>query len=109
MTDAAGQGNAGPRASGAWTSGQLKPGQLKPGAWKSGLGEPGTASERLGVGRGAAVVSSCLLPVCCVAVLLWPSLWNLYPIVFADTGTYLSQAMHGYLGWDRPVFYGPSN
>ena len=25
--------------------------------------------------------------------------------MFADTGTYLSQAMHRYLGWDRPVFY----
>src|ERR1700722_4377832 len=41
----------------------------------------------------------------CVACLIWPALWNGYPIVFADTGTYLSQAMHHYLGWDRPVFY----
>ena len=39
------------------------------------------------------------------AVLLWPALWNGYPIVFADTGTYLSQAIHRYAGWDRPVFY----
>jgi len=39
------------------------------------------------------------------ALLLWPALWNGYPIVFADTGTYLSQAIHGYAGWDRPVFY----
>ncbi len=39
------------------------------------------------------------------AVLLWPALWNGYPIVFADTGTYLSQAIHRYLGWDRPPFY----
>ena len=38
-------------------------------------------------------------------VLLWPALWNGYPIVFADTGTYLSQAIHRYAGWDRPVFY----
>jgi hypothetical protein len=41
----------------------------------------------------------------CVPCLIWPALWNGYPIVFADTGTYLSQAMHSYLGWDRPVFY----
>ena len=41
----------------------------------------------------------------CVLCLLWPAAWNTYPIVFADTGTYLSQAMHRYLGWDRPVFY----
>jgi hypothetical protein len=39
------------------------------------------------------------------AFLLWPALWNGYPIVFADTGTYLTQAIHRYAGWDRPVFY----
>ncbi len=38
-------------------------------------------------------------------LLLWPAVWNGYPIVFADTGTYLSQATHRYAGWDRPVFY----
>ena len=38
-------------------------------------------------------------------LLLWPALRNGYPIVFDDTGTYLSQAVHRYLGWDRPVFY----
>jgi hypothetical protein len=46
-----------------------------------------------------------LMPPLCVVLLIWPALWNGYPIVFADTGTYLSQAMHRYLGWDRPVFY----
>ena len=39
------------------------------------------------------------------ALLLWPAAWNGYPLVFDDTGTYLSQAVHHYLGWDRPVFY----
>jgi hypothetical protein len=39
------------------------------------------------------------------ALLLWPALWNRYPIVFADTGTYLSQTIEHYAGWDRPVFY----
>jgi hypothetical protein len=37
--------------------------------------------------------------------LLWPALYNGYPLVFSDTGTYLSQAIQHYLGWDRPVFY----
>ncbi len=32
-------------------------------------------------------------------------MWNGYPLVFSDTGTYLSQALNHYLGWDRPVFY----
>lgn len=39
------------------------------------------------------------------ALLLWPALWNGFPIVFADTGTYLSQAINHHAGWDRPVFY----
>jgi len=39
------------------------------------------------------------------ALLLWPALYNGYPLVFADSGTYLSQAIERYLGWDRPVFY----
>jgi hypothetical protein len=39
------------------------------------------------------------------ALLLWPAAWNGYPIVFADTGTYLSQAIDRHLGWDRPPFY----
>ncbi len=39
------------------------------------------------------------------ALLSWPALYSGYPLVFADTGTYLSQAIERYLGWDRPVFY----
>lgn len=38
-------------------------------------------------------------------LLIWPALWNGYPLVFADTGTYLGQALIGYAGWDRPPFY----
>jgi hypothetical protein len=38
-------------------------------------------------------------------LLLWPALLNGYPLVFADTGTYVSQAVEHHLGWDRPVFY----
>jgi len=43
-----------------------------------------------------------LLPV---PMLVWPAVMNGYPLVFSDTGTYLSQAIHLYLGWDRPAFY----
>ena len=44
--------------------------------------------------------------LCGAALLLaWPAAWNGYPLVFADTGTYLGQALIGYLGWDRPPFY----
>lgn len=54
---------------------------------------------RAGTRHTAIVLAACVLP------LLWPALWNGYPIVFDDTGTYLSQAVHRYLGWDRPIFY----
>jgi hypothetical protein len=62
-------------------------------------------AERLGVRSEAGAASTWLVPPLCVLCLIWPALWNGYPIVFADTGTYLSQAMHRYLGWDRPPFY----
>ena len=37
--------------------------------------------------------------------LLWPALWNRFPLIFSDSGTYISQAMELHLGWDRPPFY----
>ena len=50
----------------------------------------------------AQVVASVMLSA---ALLLWPALWNGYPLVFSDSGTYISQAVRHYVGWDRPVFY----
>ena len=38
-------------------------------------------------------------------MLVWPGFWNGYPLVFADTGTYLGQALLVFMGWDRPPFY----
>ena len=61
--------------------------------------------------RGAARVDAVLPIVVYVAIalaatlLLWPALWNGYPLVFSDTGTYLAQAIEHYAGWDRPIFY----
>ena len=52
------------------------------------------AAER----SGAAIILAATL-------LLWPAYWNGYPLVFSDTGTYLSQAIEHYVGWDRPIFY----
>ena len=47
-----------------------------------------------------------IAPILLAGVLLtWPALWNRYPLVFSDTGTYLSQAIEHYAGWDRPIFY----
>jgi hypothetical protein len=71
-----------------------------PGAWRA----PGS------IARGSDPSARSRLPsavaiILSAALLLWPALLNGYPIVFDDTGTYLSQAVHRYLGWDRPIFY----
>ncbi len=57
----------------------------------------GGALPRLAVAVGSHLIAALLL--------VWPAFWNGYPLVFADTGTYLGQALLHYLGWDRPPFY----
>jgi hypothetical protein len=65
-----------------------------------------TAPAHWITGQGLVRRLASVWPILLSALLLsWPALWNGYPIVFADSGTYLSQAVHHYLGWDRPVFY----
>lgn len=41
-----------------------------------------------------------------LAVLLWPALWNGFPIVFYDTGGYLARPFEAALGMGRSAFYG---
>jgi hypothetical protein len=67
-----------------------------------GMARQRRATEAVRIGRNLFVG---LTLAACMLCMAWPALWNGYPIAFADTGTYLSQAMHHYLGWDRPVFY----
>jgi hypothetical protein len=93
-----------------------KPGSLR-GRWTRGLynsppplagGGPPPHPPPQGEGEslvGASPWPQVLAILAAAALLLWPAVWNGYPIVFADTGTYLSQAVHHYLGWDRPAFY----
>jgi hypothetical protein len=50
-------------------------------------------------------ITTALVLVFAAILLLWPAFWNGYPLIFADTGTYLSQAIEHYAGWDRPIFY----
>ncbi len=38
-------------------------------------------------------------------LLLWPAALNGYPLVYADTGNYLGQALQHYVGWNAPPFY----
>jgi hypothetical protein len=39
-------------------------------------------------------------------VLLWPALWNGFPLIFPDTGGYLLRPLEGTVGYGRSAFYG---
>ena len=71
-------------------------------AGDGGGGPPAPASRRGLKRRSAARAGAVALAA---LVLVWPAFWNGYPLVFADTGTYLGQVLHVYMGWDRPPFY----
>ncbi len=58
--------------------------------------------EQSGVpGRVAAWVAV----IAGAAVLCWPAVLNGYPLVFADSGNYLAQALLHFVGWNAPPFY----
>ena len=40
-------------------------------------------------------------------LLLWPALWNGYPLLFSDTGAFLAQVPAPEMNWDKPWVYGP--
>ena len=41
-----------------------------------------------------------------MAALLWPAVWNGFPIIFADTGGYLERVFERDLVMGRSAFYG---
>ncbi len=41
-----------------------------------------------------------------IALLLWPAIWNGFPVVFQDTGGYLARPFEGTLLMGRSAFYG---
>lgn len=41
----------------------------------------------------------------CAVFLAWPALYNRFPLVFSDTGSYLTAAIQGSVPTDRPVYY----
>jgi hypothetical protein len=49
-----------------------------------------------------------LIPVVAGALFLaWPTLLNLYPLVFSDTHAFLVQGGEPQMVWDKPFIYGP--
>jgi hypothetical protein len=51
-------------------------------------------------------VISVLTPAGAIAALLWPALWNGFPIVFYDTGGYLARPFTQTLGLGRSALFG---
>ncbi len=78
------------------------PGQAAP---SHPLAVPGTGVPRGSLAAAARLGARATTLVATALLLTWPALWNGYPLIFADTGTYLGQTQLGYLGWDRPPFY----
>lgn len=41
------------------------------------------------------------------ALLIWPALFNGYPLLFSDSGAFLHQTLGPLMIWDKPYVYGP--
>ena len=39
--------------------------------------------------------------------LLWPAVYNGYPLAYSDTHVFISQPVAGFMNWDKPFVYGP--
>src|SRR5206468_10592825 len=68
----------------------------------------GVPSRRNGMARGRALETVALgvSVLVSAALLLWPALLNGYPLLFADTGVYLTDGIRMHMSWPRPLFYG---
>lgn len=54
------------------------------------------------------VIASIIASIIAGAVLLiWPALWNGYPLLFSDTGGLIEMSLEPTMGWDKPWIYGP--
>lgn len=41
-----------------------------------------------------------------VILIIWPSIYNCFPLLYSDTGTYILSSVHIEIPLDRPLFYG---
>ncbi|MBL7937884.1 MAG: hypothetical protein JNL43_00875 [Flavobacteriales bacterium] len=51
-------------------------------------------------------IAGSLVYIVCVALLIWPALYNGYPILYSDTATYIASGMKLETPVDRPIIYG---
>ncbi|MDH4400592.1 MAG: hypothetical protein QE486_02720 [Burkholderiaceae bacterium] len=40
-------------------------------------------------------------------LLLWPAIYNDYPLLYSDSHVFISQPVAGFMNWDKPYIYGP--
>ena len=40
-------------------------------------------------------------------LLLWPAIYNGYPLAYSDSHVFISQPVAGFMNWDKPFVYGP--
>lgn len=40
-------------------------------------------------------------------ILMWPAIWNGYPILYSDTNAFMVQGILNFFVWDKPFIYGP--
>ncbi|GAC1480645.1 MAG: hypothetical protein NVS2B11_05620 [Acetobacteraceae bacterium] len=55
--------------------------------------------------RGGGRLALLAIPIA-AALLLWPAVLNGYPLMFGDTGVYLTDGINLHVSWPRPLFYG---
>lgn len=53
-----------------------------------------------------SAIRKLLLLFVCAGILMTPALFNGFPLVFSDTGTYLASGIDWYVPMDRPIYYG---
>lgn len=73
---------------------------------REATGEAAPRTPRAGAGPvPAPLVASAVLGG--AALLVWPAVFNGYPLVFSDTGGFLHQTLGPLMLWDKPWIYGP--
>jgi putative flippase GtrA len=72
----------------------------------AGSGTPGRALSFGGDRSSTSISLSPGLVLLLTAALLWPALYNGFPLVFSDSGTYLATFRERLVPVDRPVYYG---
>ena len=57
------------------------------------------------------LINSKYTQICCIVIgslfMLWPAIYNGYPLAYSDSHVFISQPVAGFMNWDKPFVYGP--